>query len=123
MVAQNFLSFGKSWSKSKFGQRAACLLECEVVLDDSQVSRGTGGDGKIPEKYIIVGNDCLVRVKRVLMFSERNTPQKDLRWIGSIVVILISLILLAMILFKANKKTLTQKLVYHRDAQHEKISK
>lgn len=62
-VAQNFLSFGSSWKKSKFGEKLACLLECEVVLDESQVSRGSK-EGKVPDKYIIVSNDCLGTTKR-----------------------------------------------------------
>jgi hypothetical protein len=83
------------------------------VLDPSQVLMGTeeGENSDIPKKYIIVQNDCLVRVKRVLVYREKHTP-KDMRWMGRVLVVLIAILLLGMILIKKNSVSIGRFLVW-----------
>lgn len=100
VVACNFLSYGSSWKHCRLGHSIACLLECEVLLGPD-VERGSK-EGQVPEKYVLARNDCMVRVKRVLVYTEKKKPiqPRDFRWLGRALVILIALAMLAMILMK-----------------------
>ena len=102
-VAQNFLHYGKPWNGAHDGSSMACLLECEVVMSDLAT--------ETPEKYLVVQNDCLVRVRRVLLYHERNT-QRDWRWVGRALVILVALVLLAMMLLKNKSSALSRFLIW-----------
>ena len=106
-VAQNFLHYGATHG----GPATAVLLECEVVMDPAQALSGDAGHEGVPQKYIVVQNDCLVRVRRLLVYRERSTP-RDLRWVGRVLVFLVALLLLAMMLLKNKSSALSRLLVW-----------
>lgn len=99
MVAVNFLHYGRAWKHCAMGHSIACLLECEVVCDPVAVMRGEKEkDARVPEKYVLVQNDCLVRVKRILVYAEKPpAPSSDYRWVGKwlLVLFVVALFLLA----------------------------
>jgi hypothetical protein len=97
VVACNFLHYGRAWEHSRLGRNIACLLECEVVCDPSCVSHGLDDTQRVPLKYVLVQNDCMVRVKRVLVYGEKHAAPSDYRWLSKwlLMVFVLALVLLA----------------------------
>ncbi len=97
VVATNFLSYGRGWKHAQGWRSLACLLECEVVCDPTAVLHGRDETGRMPMQYVLVQNDCLVRVKRVLVYGERPTPPSDYRWLAKwlLMFCVVALVLLA----------------------------
>ena len=98
-VSMNFLSFGRGRDA---GSLLACMLECEVVEDPSQVLVGDEEKASgVPSKYIIVKNDCLVRPRRLLVYHQKKV-QSDYRWLGTLLAVMLGVMLLVLMLVKKN---------------------
>ena len=85
-----YSKFGQGWQKSAIGEKLSCIAVCEV-LDHPDVkctvkrnsaennvhnrtrarARNSEG-GDVPEKYYVVTNNELVRVKYVLIYTEKK---------------------------------------------------
>ena len=79
---------GKIWKNSIFGQKLSCVAVCEILdhpgvkcqVQDSKSStqlrqraRATNSQaGDVPEKYFVVTNSELVRLKFILVFAEKT---------------------------------------------------
>lgn len=99
VVASNFLKYGPGWKHSALAPSLACLLECEVVNDPACVLHGVDEQGheRMPNKYVLVKNDCMVRVRRVLVYCQRPAPPSDLRWMAKWILLacVLALVVLA----------------------------
>jgi len=78
----------QGWEKSMLGTNLSCIAVCEIIdhpdvkchIKDPQAngvtrSRARANDtqaGDVPEKYYLVSNDSLVRVKYLLVFSNQE---------------------------------------------------
>ncbi len=94
-VATHFLRFGVGRS----GKSVAVMLECEVVVEEGQVLRGDEAmSAGVPAKYIVVKNDCLVRPRRLLVYHHARS--RDMRWLGSLLALLLAVALLLLMLVK-----------------------
>ena len=85
--------FGQGWQKSAFGEKLSCIAVCEV-LDHPDVKCTIKGNstnerqtqcrararararnsegGDVPERYYVVTNNEVVRVKYVLVYTEKK---------------------------------------------------
>lgn len=83
-VALTFCPTGQSWVNSSLGQKLGCVAVCEVIdhpsvkcqqkhhaMNGQTRSRVQGSmGGEVPEKYYVVQNNELVRVKYLLVYAE-----------------------------------------------------
>lgn len=67
--------------RSNLGSRLGCVAFCELIDDPTGVKYESESEtasltltnaNKVPEKYFLVQNDNLVRVKYLLVYAERN---------------------------------------------------
>ncbi|KAI8478430.1 Protein mono-ADP-ribosyltransferase parp16 [Branchiostoma belcheri] len=72
---------GQGWDRSMLGETMSCVAVCEVIMDPKYVkSKVEEENGRaknkdkheVPEKYYIVSNNELLRVKYVLVYAERK---------------------------------------------------
>lgn len=73
-VCLNWSPSGALWPRSSLPHTACCVAVCEVVKHPTVMSRyQSGGEPslqqKVPDKYFVIANDELVRVKYVLVFG------------------------------------------------------
>lgn len=81
-VCMNFSPTGEGWSHSVLGDRLSCVAVCEIVehpdvrshsrTQDPNKPNFLGRSSRVPEKYYIVQNDELIRVKYLLVYTERT---------------------------------------------------
>ncbi|CAF1568294.1 unnamed protein product [Adineta steineri] len=86
-VSLHYSPFATVWPNSLLGKRLSCLLLCEVIDHPDHVKcaieNGTSTNqerrivsdtqaGAVPEKYVVVTSNELVRVKYILIYSEPN---------------------------------------------------
>lgn len=85
-VSLHYSPFASVWPNSLLGKRLSCLLLCEIIdqpehvkcaieSDTSNQNRRVVSDtqaGAVPEKYVVVTSNELVRVKYILIYSEPN---------------------------------------------------
>ena len=67
---------GEGWSHSQLGPKLAILAVCEVI-DHPEVKKGSSQQhtsNGVPEKYIVVPNNELVRVRYLLVYKISSTP-------------------------------------------------
>lgn len=106
-VCTNYSPFGETWQNSLIGSKHSIIALCEVINDEENVKckdennkrRALNGytyGGEIPEKYFVVTNSELVRVKYLLVYkggsAVKSLIKKNFLWI------VISLYLLMLIL-------------------------
>lgn len=83
-LSQMYSCYGEGWSESRLGQRLAVLAVCEVVdhPDVGSVKKGPSSAAMqaVPDKYIVVPNNELVRVRYLLVYSQqaRSTASSSL---------------------------------------------
>ncbi|GAB1603768.1 protein mono-ADP-ribosyltransferase PARP16-like [Argonauta hians] len=90
-VSLHYSPAGQGWSKSWLGSRLSCVAVCEII-DDPSVKCQPKGDsdvkrsrtllpnsmaGEVPEKYYVIRNNDVIRVKYLLVYAD-NTPSKKL---------------------------------------------
>ncbi|UJR15314.1 hypothetical protein I4U23_002266 [Adineta vaga] len=86
-VSLHYSPFASVWANSLLGKRLSCLLLCEIIDHPDHVKcaieNGTTTNqerrivsdtqaGAVPEKYVVVTSNELVRVKYILIYSEPN---------------------------------------------------
>ncbi|CAF1099314.1 unnamed protein product [Adineta ricciae] len=86
-VSLHYSPFASVWANSLLGKRVSCLLLCEIIDHPDHVKcaieNGTTSSqdrrivsdtqaGAVPEKYVVVTSNELVRMKYVLIYSEPN---------------------------------------------------
>eukprot|EP00118_Oscarella_pearsei_P009648 m.56257 g.56257 ORF g.56257 m.56257 type:complete len:235 (+) comp34580_c0_seq5:271-975(+) len=80
-VCMPYSPIGQGWLRSQLGHLMSCIAVCEVVnhpdlkSGKARVQRNEGGEtvgDKVPDKYYIIGNNELLRVKYVLVFAENS---------------------------------------------------
>jgi len=106
-VALSFKKSEHAWKHSFFGDRLGCMVACEV-LHHPQVKRGNEkesafgvhGEQNLPKHYVLVENNDHVRVKYILVYSEK-VQKKSTYSLGKILIILYVLLLIFVGLFKS----------------------
>lgn len=109
--------YGQGWKYSAIGEKLSCVAVCEVLdhpdvkctlksRDSSErqsrsrarARNSEGGD--VPEKYYVVTNNQVVRVKYVLVYAEKKTPARyvKVRFFGVFIVKLHEPIFIAILL-------------------------
>ncbi|CAF1024875.1 unnamed protein product [Rotaria sp. Silwood1] len=86
-VSLHYSPFSTVWSNSLLGKRLSCLLLCEIIDQPDHVKRSIENEtsnnqerrivsdsqaGAVPDKYVVVTSNELVRVKYILIYSESN---------------------------------------------------
>ncbi|XP_013793980.1 mono [ADP-ribose] polymerase PARP16-like isoform X1 [Limulus polyphemus] len=87
-VALHYSPVGWSWKKSLHGSQISCVAVCEMIDHPDLKCQTKGGKsssrsyssdslaGKVPEKYYLVQNDDLVRVRYLLVYTESPVKRK-----------------------------------------------
>jgi poly[ADP-ribose] polymerase 16 len=88
-VSLHYSPFTTVWPNSLLGKRLSCLLLCEIIDHPDHVKCAIENEtinnqerrivsdtqaGAVPEKYVVVTSNELVRVKYILIYSEPNEP-------------------------------------------------
>ena len=85
--------YGQGWKNSVIGEKLSCVAVCELLdhpdvkctvkskdnnerqsRSRSRARNSEGGD--VPERYYVVTNNQVVRVKYVLVYAEKKTPAR-----------------------------------------------
>ncbi|XP_069137274.1 LOW QUALITY PROTEIN: protein mono-ADP-ribosyltransferase PARP16-like [Argopecten irradians] len=86
---------GLGWDKSCLGHKLSCVAVCEIIDDNSvkcqikedgsnenlkrrRASAANSEAGDVPEKYYIVQNNDMLRVKFLLVYVEKTSQTKSL---------------------------------------------
>jgi len=95
-VCTNYSPFGETWKDSILGSKHSIIAVCEVINDEEEVkckdeknkkrAINTNSYGEIPEKYFVVTNSELVKLKYLLVYrynapSFRSFIKKNVLWI------------------------------------------
>uniref|UniRef100_A0A8B8DSH8 Poly [ADP-ribose] polymerase n=1 Tax=Crassostrea virginica TaxID=6565 RepID=A0A8B8DSH8_CRAVI len=85
-VSLHYSPMGRSWERSGLGDKLSCVAVCEMIDDPSvkcQVkdnnNRSRAGDsmaGDVPEKYYIVQNNDVIRIKYLLVYCQKSVSQR-----------------------------------------------
>lgn len=83
-----YSKFGEGWKHSLLGDKLSCIAVCEII-DHPDVKRSVQGSrqrsrsraensegGDVPERYFVVTNNQLVRVKYIMVYSSRSGIKK-----------------------------------------------
>ncbi|GAB6023510.1 Protein mono-ADP-ribosyltransferase parp16 [Chamberlinius hualienensis] len=83
-VCLPYCQTGQGWSKSQIGDKLSCVAVCEIITDPKvrcqtrkKEGRNRSGSQNIPEKYYIVQNDELLRVKYLLLYAEKSGKHRE----------------------------------------------
>ncbi|BFY98059.1 hypothetical protein BsWGS_01099 [Bradybaena similaris] len=82
---------GEGWKSSSLGGKLSCVCVCEMIDDPSvkcQVKNGSLTEQKqraqasritdaVPEKYYVVQNNDMIRVKYLLVYKHESHPQQN----------------------------------------------
>ncbi|XP_030748669.1 protein mono-ADP-ribosyltransferase PARP16-like [Sitophilus oryzae] len=81
-VCTNYASYGETWKKSSLGTKHSIIAVAEIINDHEEVKckdknnkgRSFNQDsyGEIPEKYFVVTNSELLRVKYLLVYTQKR---------------------------------------------------
>lgn len=86
-LCMHYSPFGKGWQNSLLGKKISCIAFCEIInhpavrccVEGDTVSARkrslaqNSEGGRVPEKYFVVTNDELLRVKSLLVYVD-NAP-------------------------------------------------
>lgn len=85
-VSLHYSPMGRSWERSSLGDKLSCVAVCEMIDDPSvkcQVknnnNRSRAGDsmaGEVPEKYYIVQNNDVIRIKYLLVYCQKSSTHR-----------------------------------------------
>lgn len=85
-VSLHYSPMGRSWERSSLGDKLSCVAVCEMIDHPSvkcQVkdnnNRSRAGDsmaGKVPDKYYVVQNNEVIRVKYLLVYCQKSVSQR-----------------------------------------------
>uniref|UniRef100_A0A673HRM2 Mono [ADP-ribose] polymerase PARP16-like n=1 Tax=Sinocyclocheilus rhinocerous TaxID=307959 RepID=A0A673HRM2_9TELE len=68
---------GNGWRESVLGPLISCVALCEIIdhpdcIDHKRLRARNSEGGEVPEKYFVVTNNELLRVKYLLVYSQRR---------------------------------------------------
>ncbi|ELU02619.1 hypothetical protein CAPTEDRAFT_64398, partial [Capitella teleta] len=120
-----FAPTGTSWNRSLLGEKLSCIAVCEIIDDDSvychlksqsfllilksKIITGSPG-GEVPEKYYVVRNNEVMRVKYLLIYAEKKPKKPSFKrsvvhWLFhhkfAVIMILYALILIFVSLYNS----------------------
>ena len=89
----NYSSYGPGWNNSTIGEKLSCVAVCEILdhpdvkctvksktnddrLNRSRARARNSEGGDVPERYYVVTNNQVVRVKYVLVYAEKKAPTR-----------------------------------------------
>lgn len=85
-VSLHYSPMGRSWERSSLGDKLSCVAVCEMIDHPSvkcQVkdnnNRSRAGDsmaGRVPDKYYVVQNNEVIRVKYLLVYCQKSVSQR-----------------------------------------------
>lgn len=86
-----YVSGAKLWKHSKLGHQISCVAVCELldhpgvkcqvetqdkIKDKNRLFAANSELGEVPEKYFVVTNNELVRIKYLLLFTDRHSRKR-----------------------------------------------
>ncbi|XP_066247496.1 protein mono-ADP-ribosyltransferase PARP16-like isoform X2 [Euwallacea similis] len=108
-VCTNYSPFGETWQNSTLGHKHSIIAICEVIDDEENVkckddknkkrAINQNSYGEIPEKYFVVTNSELVKLKYLLVYRHKSPStvtsfiKKNFLWL-TIVLYFLMLILI-----------------------------
>ncbi|KAG9341897.1 hypothetical protein JZ751_018214 [Albula glossodonta] len=109
---------GNGWRESLLGPLLSCIAMCEIIDHPDVKARARNSEGgEVPEKYFVVTNNQLLRVKYLLVYSQKQHRTRHTRGTSWLVrhhfAIMMSLYLLLLILIGAFNSTAFQSF-WHR---------
>ncbi|KXJ21371.1 Mono [ADP-ribose] polymerase PARP16 [Exaiptasia diaphana] len=93
-VSMQYSKYNKIWTNSTLGSKMSCVAVCEVLdhpdVKCTQNKNARNGDtnlsgraraknsegGDVPERYYVVTNNELLRVKYLLVYVEKHRPKR-----------------------------------------------
>ncbi|CAG9759328.1 unnamed protein product [Ceutorhynchus assimilis] len=107
-VCTNYSPFGETWENSSLGQKHSIIALCEIINNEEEVKckdeknkkRALNQDsyGAIPDKYFVVTNSELVKIKYLLAYRYRASTvvasftKKNCLWI--VIVLYLAILVL-----------------------------
>ncbi|KAL4228221.1 Protein mono-ADP-ribosyltransferase parp16 [Mactra antiquata] len=99
-VSMIYSPTGVAWDHSELGNRLSCIAVCEMIDDDavkcqnkpysedmkhvpsgtptrSRANAGPSEGGNVPEKYYVVQNNEVLRVKYLLVYAEKTVSHRS----------------------------------------------
>lgn len=85
-VCMPYSQTGQGWAKSQIGDKLSCVAVCEIITDpkvrchtrkNDSCRRKRVGNQNIPEKYYIVQNDELLRLRYLLIYAEKSVKRQE----------------------------------------------
>ncbi|XP_014671256.1 PREDICTED: mono [ADP-ribose] polymerase PARP16-like [Priapulus caudatus] len=88
-LSMHYSPHGTGWKHSQLGRKLSCIAMCEIIdhpaikcsiQGDSNKQRGLAHNsegGTVPERYFVVSNNELLRIKSLLVYVD-STPQQSL---------------------------------------------
>jgi poly[ADP-ribose] polymerase 16 len=83
-VSIPYSKFGEGWKHSLLGDKLSCIAVCEII-DHPDVKRSVQGPGHrsrsraenseggdVPERYFVVTNNQLVRIKYIMVYASHS---------------------------------------------------
>ena len=88
-----YSNYGQGWRNSAIGDKISCVAVCEILdhpdvkctvkskdsnerQNHSRARARNSEGGDVPERYYVVTNNQVVRVKYVLVYAEKKTPAR-----------------------------------------------
>lgn len=100
-ISLHYSPSGLGWAKSQLGGQLSCVAVCEIIDDPSvkcQLKEGEAGAkrsralvpnsmaGEVPEKYYVIRNNDVVKVKYLLIYADKISNNTSLpnriSWFG-----------------------------------------
>ncbi|KAK3097933.1 hypothetical protein FSP39_014658 [Pinctada imbricata] len=124
-VSLHYSPQGRGWERSTLGERLGCIAVCEMIDDPKAVkckvkdgnrnerSRAINSEaGDVPEKYYIVQNNDVIRVKYLLVYAQKSSNVSPSRsrmraWVSKhkFLLMMVIYVLILLIVGLANSKT------------------
>ncbi|XP_067122160.1 protein mono-ADP-ribosyltransferase PARP16-like [Centruroides vittatus] len=129
-VSLIYSPMGNSWRHSIFGSQLSCVALCEIIdhPDVKCKGKGTYGNcqqsspdslaGDIPDKYYLVQNNDLVRIRYLLVYSNSSRRENRIRvpkwwWKYRFTILMLSYVVILVGISLSSSRTLQQFLWKH----------
>ncbi|KAK3609199.1 hypothetical protein CHS0354_003179 [Potamilus streckersoni] len=95
-VSLNYSPMGLGWDQSLLGNKLSCVAVCEMIDDPavkcqqklasenrgvksgkSRANAGNSEGGEVPEKYYVVQNNDVIRVKYLLVYAHKSPVKRS----------------------------------------------
>ncbi|XP_023212445.1 mono [ADP-ribose] polymerase PARP16-like [Centruroides sculpturatus] len=129
-VSLIYSPMGNSWRHSIFGSQLSCVALCEIIdhPDVKCKGKGTYGNcqqsspdslaGDIPDKYYLVQNNDLVRIRYLLVYSNSSRSENRIRvpkwwWKYRFTILMLSYVVILIGISLSSSRALQQFLWKH----------